>query len=395
MSPRALALLGLLGLGCGAGALPGAADYDLVGVTLRDPQTLVSTRSFHVRWSRALRELLGGPYTPIESAAAAIDPVRGRVFVGSSRGVLFSFDAEGRQVFRYDPESGVEAAPAVDPVWGDVFLATEDGMVHALRGRTGEARWKVSAGGPVRATPLVSDDAVFVVTENDQVVALSREDGTTLWSYQREADVEFAIAGHAGLARSEDGGTLYTGFTDGAVVALDAADGSLVWERQTILDDEGAEGGEAIRFFDADATPVVDGEVVYAASFRTGLYALERSSGTVRWREPLRGVVGIAVRGNLLVASSAEEGVVCLELDDRRIRWRREIERGAPSQALIHPSGVVLYSSSKGSMMMVDLRTGEEQGRLDAGRGFSAPPTVAGRYGWILSNGGQLFAFEI
>lgn len=385
--------LGAASLGCGAAA--GPYDYDVVGVS-RAEATPVAGSHLSIRWSRELRPLLGGPYTPVETAATAIDPRRQRVFVGSSSGVLIAFDGnDGRELFRYDPRAGVEAAPAIDEAWGDLYLASDDGMMHALSGRTGDVRWTKPAGSAVRQAPVLGEDAVYVVTEDDRVVAQSREDGEVLWTFVREVDVELAIEGHAGLTRSADGTTLYTAFTDGTIVALDASDGSLRWERPTVLDDDDPEEGDAVRFFDADVTPIEIGDVVYAASFRTGLYALERSSGTVLWREPVAGVVALAAHGDYLVVSSSADGVYALDRETREVAWRRPLERGAPGQPVIHASGVVLVAESTGSLVVVDLRSGRELGRLDAGRGFGARPALAGRLGWIMSNGGQLFAFEI
>lgn len=379
-------------VGCGAA---GPYDYDVVGVS-RAEATPIAGSHLSIRWSRELRPLLGGPYTPVETAATAIDARRQRVFVGSSSGVLVAFDGnDGRELFRYDPRAGVEAAPAIDDAWGDLYLASDDGMVHALSGRTGEARWTKPAGSAVRQPPVLGEDAIYLVTEDDRVVALSREDGEVLWTFVREVEVELAIEGHAGLTRSADGTTLYTAFTDGTVVALDASDGSLRWERPTVLDDDDPEQGDAIRFFDADVTPIEVGDVLYAASFRTGLYALERSSGTVLWREPVSGVVALAAHGDYLVVSSSADGVYALDRETREVVWRRPLERGAPGQPVIHTSGLVLVAESTGSLVVVELRSGREVGRLDAGRGFGTRAALAGRRGWILSNGGQLFAFEI
>ncbi|MCB9623390.1 MAG: PQQ-binding-like beta-propeller repeat protein [Sandaracinus sp.] len=392
-----LATLGTASLGAvaGCGGITTPYDFDVLGVT-RGEATPVAGTHLSVRWSKVLRPRLGGPYTPVENAAAAIDMRRQRVFVGSSQGMFFAFDGnDGRELFRYDPEAGVEAEAVVDEAWGDVYLASDDGRIHALSGRTGEARWKAPVGGSVRQTPRLGEDALYVVTEEDRVVAMSRENGEVLWSYQREVDVELAISGHAGLTVSEDGRVLYTAFTDGTIVALDATDGSLKWERPTVLDDEAPDEGDAVRFYDADVTPIEVGEVVYAASFRTGLYALERSSGTVLWREPLAGVVALTAHDNKLLVSSSVYGVVALDRETREVRWRRPLERGAPGQSVVTAGGHVLVAESTGSLLVLELRTGREVGRLDAGRGFGARPSIAGRYGWILSNGGQLFAFEI
>ncbi|HJK91026.1 MAG TPA: PQQ-binding-like beta-propeller repeat protein [Polyangiaceae bacterium LLY-WYZ-15_(1-7)] len=398
----ALVALGVGGLlvgglfGCGA---VGPQDYGWFG-DRGERNLTVAGDTLRVRWTKDLTAGLedpftpghqGSPYTPVEHASAGLDPRRDRVFIGSSQGGFYAFSSSGRPLFRYDPQSGVEATPAVDE-WGDVYLVAEDGVVHALRGRTGEVRWKEESPGPVRQAPVLTEDAVYVVTEDDQVAAFNRENGEILWTYEREVDVEYAIAGHAGLTLAD--GTLYTGFTDGTVVALDAADGTVVWERPTQLDYE-PDGSDALRFYDVDTTPVVTEDTVYVASFLTGLYGLERSSGTVLWREPMTGVTAIAEAAErFLVVSSADDGLLVLGRDDRRVRWRRNVDRGAPGQPVV-AGATVLVGESQGSLLALDVRSGREKARIDAGQGFSSAPAVAGRYGWILSNGGRLMAFEL
>ena len=46
---------------------------------------------------------------------------------------------------------------------------------------------------------MLSSDALYVVTDDDTVVAFSRSDGSVLWRYRREPHEGFVIAGHAGL----------------------------------------------------------------------------------------------------------------------------------------------------------------------------------------------------
>lgn len=381
-------LAAVLLLACGGPTMP--RDYGWADA--REPRLGASQATLRLLWSKRLTGEFDQPFVPVEHASAGLDPVHDRVYIGSAQGSFFAFSSNGRRFYRYEPRSGVEAAPAVDTRYGDVFLASEDGVVHALRGRTGEVRWKETAGGPVRRAPVLTEDVVYVVTEDDKVAALSREDGEVLWSYDREVDVEYAIAGHAGLLLWD--GKLVTGFTDGAVVALDATDGSLLWERPTSLDYE-ADESESVRFFDVDTTPVRSGDTLYVASFSTGLYALDANNGSVRWRLPRKGITGLADGGSLLVVASADEGVYALDLERREDVWRRPVDRGAPGPPVVTPLGLVLVGESRGALIALDLRSGAERGRIDAGTGFSAPIAFAGRLGFALSNGGTLMAFSL
>ena len=378
-----------LSMGAACGAPTGPRDYQWFDGT--DDTRPAGRESMRLRWSKRLTGDFDQPYIPVEHASAGLDPIHDRVYIGSAGGGFFAFSSSGRLHFRYDAESGVEAAPAVDETYGDVFLASEDGVIHALRGRTGSLRWKEESGGPVRQPPLLGEDVVYVVTEDDKVVALSRDDGEILWNYDREVDSEYAIAGHAGIRLHED--KVITGFTDGTIVALNANDGTVSWERPTSLDYEPDES-EALRFFDVDTTPVVVGDTVYAASFTTGLYAMNVDNGTVLWREPRKGITGLAGNDRFLVVASADEGLYALTRDTREVVWERGVDEGAPGQPLIH-GRVVLVGQSHGALLSLAIRSGRELSRIDAGTGFSAPVSVAGSYGFVLSNGGTLFAFSL
>ena len=69
-------------------------------------------------------------------------------------------------------------------------------------------RWTIvracsEVGGAVSAQPLLTDDAVYVVTDEDTVVAMAREDGEALWRVRRDAPEGFTISEHAGLVLGE------------------------------------------------------------------------------------------------------------------------------------------------------------------------------------------------
>jgi outer membrane protein assembly factor BamB len=224
------------------------------------------------------------------------------------------------------------------------------------------------------------------------VIGFDRATGEALWRYQREAPEGFYVSEHAGLALSGD--RLLTGFTDGVVVALDARDGSILWERDTTGDLQVS--SDTIRFTDVDTTPVVIGETVYVASFAGGLYALERSSGSVRWmRDDLTGVVGIAeAPDGRLILSSGDLGIVAARARDGEPLWKTRIARGAPTAPIVE-GDLILVGESEGGLLALALDDGRELGRLENGHGFAASAEVEAGLGAALSNAGGLFVFAV
>ncbi|MCC7541863.1 MAG: PQQ-like beta-propeller repeat protein, partial [Deltaproteobacteria bacterium] len=182
---------------------------------------------FVVSWSRPLVDPLLERYQPTEHAVAALDPSRGRLYVGSSAGSLWSLDGTtGAPHWRFRATGAIGCEPALhDADGGRVFVGSDDGHVYALRRADGRLAWRSLVRAPVRRRPVVTEDAVYVVTGGDSVYALDRRTGNRLWSYRREAPEGFTIGEHAGLAFAD--GRLFTGFADGTTVALDASDGTL------------------------------------------------------------------------------------------------------------------------------------------------------------------------
>jgi outer membrane protein assembly factor BamB len=379
------AVIALVALGCG-----GAEDYGWVLSSQDRP--IASPGGFTLRWNERLTPEYNGPFMPVERAVPVLDPARDRVYVGSSAGVFYAMTSGGRRIYRFDALGSIESEAALDIEHDQVYVGTEQGDLYRLRASDGDLGWREAAGGPIRQAPLLDAERVYVVTDTDVVTAFDREDGGSLWSYTRDAPEGFSITQHAGLAMW--GGLLFTAFTDGTIVAFHPRNGEIVWERETSIEVDASEGGRP-RFVDVDTTPVpLDGKL-YAASFAGGFYTIDAESGTVLSRnEQMTGVVSIVLHEGRLFLSSAEHGLVAMAADGTRELWRHAFERGAPSTVSI-ANGQVLVGESNGSFISLDVDTGAELSRFESGYGFSARAAVARGRGFVLSNGGTLFAFVL
>lgn len=357
------------------------------------PQGHASAGRMPIRWTRRIAPEYEGSYLPIERAVPVLDPMGNRLYVGSSAGALWALSSTGTELWMYQAGGGIGSQPLLDVERDQLYVASDDGLVHALVASTGEVRWRAELGGAVGRPPVASADAIYVITDADVVAAFDRATGEALWRYRREAPEGFYVTEHAGLTLT--GRQLITGFTDGVVVALDPRDGGILWERDTTADLQ-TNATDTIRFTDVDTTPLVVGDTVYAASFAGGLYALERSSGSVRWlRDDLTGIVGLAqAPGGVLIASSGDLGVLALRARDGEEIWRTEIERGAPTVPIV-VGDLIIVGESEGGLITLSLGTGTELGRIEAGHGFAAPAEVAHALGGAVSNAGTLFVFAV
>jgi outer membrane protein assembly factor BamB len=388
---RCLAPLLACALGASGCRVVGKGDYGWIGGSSRAPEGKGALR---VRWRKELTPAVRGNYRPVENAVAAIDGVHGRVYVGARSGQLHALNFDGTPLYHFELHEPIEGEPALDVEKDELYIGNERNELFGLKPSTGEVRWKASTAGPVRRRPALFKDAVYVITEEDAVEALSRVDGSRLWSYRRERGEGFLVAGHAGLRLSDDG-LLYAAFNDGAVVALDALDGRARWERSTAEDVPDTDPGRP-RYVDADATPVLLGERVFAASFAGGLYCLDARNGSVVWREAgWTGITGLELtEDGALILVSGDHGVVRFDPERREASWVKALERGSFGTPQI-ASDLVLIGDSRGSLFALHARTGDELGRIDAGHGFVARAAVQDRRGFVVTNGGVLLALRV
>jgi outer membrane protein assembly factor BamB len=88
-----------------------------------------------------------------------------------------------------------------------------------------ELAWTYKTSGPIKSSPAILEDRVYVGSSDANVCALDLRTGSRIWSYKAGDSVEAPVCVKEGV--------VYVGATDGWLYALDAKDGSLRWKYQT------------------------------------------------------------------------------------------------------------------------------------------------------------------
>jgi outer membrane protein assembly factor BamB len=182
----------------------------------------------------------------------------------------------------------------------NVYFPAHDAM-YAVDRRTGEQRWKLSAGSPVYSTPLLHKGVLYFGSDNKQLWAVDSESGHRLWQFPTGGAVRGSPLYVAGV--------LYFGSDDGRVYAMDAERQRLLWRFETR---DGVAGA-----------PCYHRDTVYAASADGYLYAISARDGKMVWRAPLGSedvfVAPVMERNKVVVAA----GNKLMAFDTRRAvrRW--------------------------------------------------------------------------
>ena len=243
---------------------------------------------------------------------------------GVSRARLFS--GQGGIKWRVKTGDAVRSTPAVTAT--RLFIGSGDGSLYALERSTGRTVWRFAAGSPVHSSPAVAGGLVVAASLGGRFFAVDQDTGRLRWSMQTGDTLPRNVAPAGGwdlLVSSPvvTGNTVVIGGRDGVVYALELSSGRVRWRGRT---------NGKIR-----ATPAVSEGVVVVGSWDGRVYAYDLATGQERWV-------------NRTVGDT---------LDSKKWGFDRRAIQGSPAIA----GGQVFIGSRDGGFYGIDFRTGERQWR--------------------------------
>lgn len=254
--------------------------------------------------------------------------------------------ALGGVAWRFDAEGPVRSTPAL--VGDTLYVGGSDGRVHAVRAADGAALWSYEAGAPVASSPAVVGRLVLFGDRANVLHALDRARGEPVWrletgpdrplpwgwegwDYLGSSPVPVEAPGDAdagssgGRARGASGTLVLFGSGDGSLYAVDAASGEVLWRHET---------ARRIR-----STPAVAAGTVYLGGGDGVLYALDVRTGALRWTFATSGVAydaaefgfdrtqiqgSPAVVDGTLYVGSRDASLYAIDARSGELRWHRE-----------------------------------------------------------------------
>ncbi|QCO67650.2 outer membrane protein assembly factor BamB [Luteimonas yindakuii] len=382
----AILLLGAVAL-TGCGTIRGwfSSDDDKPNTT--DPAPLVeftSTATPERIWTAGAGK--GEGRIGVRQAPAVGD---GRVYAAAVRGGVRAFDLQsGAQVWHYPSDLRLSGGPGHGE--GLVVVGGLDGEVVALDAATGTERWQAKVGNEVLAAPVIGQGAVIVRSNDGRVTAFDVATGERRWFWVRELPT-LTVRGHGSALLGP--GLVFVGNDDGTVVALSIADGRVLWE-QLVGPPDGRT--ELERMADIDGTPVLDGTVVFATSYKRNTMAIDGPTGRPLWVSDRGGVGRLGVAPNLLAVSDPAGTVWGLDKRSGSAMWQQDgLARRDLTSAVVHGNYVVV-GDYDGYLHWLQLDSGQFAARARAGRdALRGTPVVADGILVVQNVDGNLSAWRI
>ncbi len=328
----------------------------------------------------------------------------GKLYVIDTDATVHAFDAKtGSPLWTSKvAEKGTNSASAEFgggvSVGGDrIYVTTGLGDVAALNASDGSQLWKKRPGGPLRGSATVANGHIYVMSQDNQIFAMTQEDGTVVWTESGTVQAT-AIFGVAAPAAAQ--GTVIAGFSSGELTAYRYENGRVLWgdalSRTSISTTVAA-------LTDIDADPVIDRGRVFAIGQGGRMASYELVSGQRLWEINIAGVATPAIAGDWVFVVTDNSRLICVERATGKIRW---ISQLAAFKSVKKKTGIVRWHgpllaggrlilvSTEGNLTEADPANGTVRTERRLKGSMSLAPVAAGGMLYILSDEGRLVAYR-
>jgi outer membrane protein assembly factor BamB len=294
----------------------------------------------------------------------------------------------GSVAWRFRTGGEIVSSPLL--VGTTVYVGSRDRFLYALDATTGALRWKFETGGAVSSSPAYRDGVVYVGSVDGMMYAINASTGKPAWLFKTTGESRFTARGIHGASPAKElmpdpfdvflssptivGDALFFGSGDHNVYALDATTGELRWKFIT---------GNVVH-----ASPAVAGGVVYVGSWDRNMYALDAASGKERWRFQTGNDTTIYNQIGIASSAAVSAGVVyfgcrdghfyAVDASTGRLRWSVDNHSGWVIASPAVKDGTVYFPTSDGQRFKaLDAATGAVRFDVETKAiSFSSPAIV-------------------
>lgn len=307
--------------------------------------------------------------------------------------------------WQYPLYSSVVASPVVSN--NQLFVASENGNLYSFDLLTRKLSWLYHTEAGISSTPAIANGMVYFLSRDGFFYALEQATGKRLWRFATGGEGRFAAIGGYNLP-AEMGpvpdpwdfylssplvhnGKVYFGSTDKNLYALNAVTGELAWSFTA---------DEAIH-----SSPVINEGKLFFGTWGTTLYALDAETGQKRWHHQggtdpqysvMQGMTATPALDATHVYIGARDGFLyALRQSDGALAWRYDANYSwMLAGASVDEKNVYITTSDTALLLALDKRSGKEVYRADTRVWAYTTPLMRGNSIIIGTMAGELYGFD-
>ncbi|MEW5901945.1 MAG: PQQ-binding-like beta-propeller repeat protein [Acidobacteriota bacterium] len=224
---------------------------------------------------------------------------------------VLCLDKDGKQLWKVKVSARLSSGAALDQE--RVYVGTEEGSLLALSQANGDLLWHFEAGWKIEAEPVLWGDLIIACSLNGSLNFVDR---------RGRSRGTFEIGGPIRISPLVDGDRLYVGTEDSVFYCVNLKKWKRAWRFRA--------AGRLL------ASPRTDEKSVYFPASNSVLYAVNKKGGEIKWWwiMPARSAFRLEIESDKILATSFSPVFVCLEKKTGRELGRYDLKAEVRSNPL-------------------------------------------------------------
>ncbi len=308
--------------------------------------------------------------------------------------------------WKFHTNGEVISSPAV--VGDTIYVGSTDHNLYAINLDAGTLKWKFKTDSRVTSSPAIAGGVVYFGSYDGNFYAVEAETGKLKWKFKTPGERRYTATHlHGAMPAAEampdpfdfylsspaiENGIVYFGSGDGIIYALDASSGDLKWKFQT---------GDVVH-----ASPAIADGMVYVGSWDSYFYGLDAATGKEKWRfktgeDPvIHNQVGIqssaVVSDGLVYFGCRDSNLYALDAKTGEKKWAFSNKGSWVIGSPVVQDGKLYFTTSdSGLFYALDAKSGAAVFSLKFIWPMFSSPAIAGNTLYVGSHEGKLIAIDL
>lgn len=303
-----------------------------------------------INWSKKYKgENLLGNFSPSFSSKS--------LFFGDQEGNIDSLNAKSGDSlwsFKHNKEitSGISAG------FGSIIFADEDGEIINLNQSDGTLIWKKNIKTEVLTAMPITAKYIIIKSSSGDLIALDKFSADVVWSY-RSVLPSLTVRGSSMPVIEQD--KIYTTFDNGRLSVFELNNGFPLWDG-AISYTEGTSDLENL--IDSDASPVIDGRLIYANNFQGNLAIFDSAQKRMIWKTKSSSFYSPLLLRNMMILTEYNSIIRSFSTKTFSESWKSEEYKNRNLSNAINFKGNIIFGDDKGFIHILDPLNGITIGRI-------------------------------
>lgn len=309
-------------------------------------------------------------YTISDSNSSSIIPFEDAALVAPSDGRLYMIDSKGELI--WDCALGEYINPPIVSN-GNIYISSSSSpsIFCICPASENPGVWRTSVDGILIASPVISKDRLYQISDSGMLFAFSPETGELDWKY------DYGIVTSSQILCLED--QIFAVSNDGHVYCYNIAEKALSWKYNT--------GSNTLNCCSGNA------QDIFIVNNLGEVYSIARSGGTLNWKVDMADFTSSPVRviSDMCICIT-QKGIMYNIAADGSINWKLNLGSAGEYSYSITNNRAYIFAPD-GRILVVDIFTGRLVDKATLREKLQSKPLIHNNTLYFVTASGILYAF--